>query len=131
MACRQSTRPSPARVAISRIEKAWLREASASQGQIVALRMGRFEGRHCCFGACVKYNLKALQLPRGTCRFSCFCSLIGFSVLLTMRFSSSRRRVQCVTWVVGLQYKLYACIRDRYATSEVCLLCTVCMCLWN
>ena len=39
-----------------------------------------------------------------------------------MRFSSSCRRVQCVTWVVGLQYKLYACIRDRYATSEVCLL---------
>ena len=27
MACRQCTRPSPARVAISRIEKAWLREA--------------------------------------------------------------------------------------------------------
>ena len=32
----------------------------ASQGQIVALRMGRLEGRHCCFGACVTYNLKAL-----------------------------------------------------------------------
>ena len=28
MACRQCTRPSPARVAISRIEKAWLREAT-------------------------------------------------------------------------------------------------------
>ena len=28
MACRQCTRPSPARVAISRIEKAWLREAN-------------------------------------------------------------------------------------------------------
>ena len=25
----------------------------ASQGQIVALRMGRLEGRHCCSGACV------------------------------------------------------------------------------
>ena len=31
MACRQCTRPSPARVAVSRIEKAWLREASVSQ----------------------------------------------------------------------------------------------------
>ena len=30
VACRQCTRPSPARVAISRIEKAWLREASSS-----------------------------------------------------------------------------------------------------
>ena len=31
MACRQCTRPSPARVVISRIEKAWLREASLSR----------------------------------------------------------------------------------------------------
>ena len=30
MACRQCTRPSPVRVAISRIEKAWLREASCT-----------------------------------------------------------------------------------------------------
>ena len=32
----------------------------ARQGQIVALRMKRLEGRHCCSGACVKFNLKAL-----------------------------------------------------------------------
>ena len=34
MACRQCTRPSPARVAISRIEKAWLREAKRGSGII-------------------------------------------------------------------------------------------------
>ena len=33
----------------------------AGEGQTVALRMGRLEGRHCNFGACVKYNLKALH----------------------------------------------------------------------
>ena len=50
----------------------------ASRGQIVALRMGRLEGRHCCFGACVKYNPKARArssyavCPEGrdTCRLS-------------------------------------------------------------
>ena len=33
----------------------------ASQGQIVALRMGRLEGRHCnsCSDACVNFDLKA------------------------------------------------------------------------
>ena len=36
----------------------------ASQGQIVALRMGRLEGRHCnsCSDACVNFNLKALYV---------------------------------------------------------------------
>ena len=29
----------------------------------MALRMGRLEGRHCGFGACVKFNLKALYAP--------------------------------------------------------------------
>ena len=41
----------------------------ARQGQIVALRIGRFEGRHCCCGACVnkvqpKSALAARPVPR-------------------------------------------------------------------
>ena len=38
----------------------------ASQGRIVALRMGRLEGRHCCSGACVqpKSALRTRSVPR-------------------------------------------------------------------
>ena len=43
MACRQYTRPSPARVAISRIEKAWLREARKHHDTPIAKNSGKQE----------------------------------------------------------------------------------------
>ena len=59
----------------------------------MALRMGRLEGRHCFFGACVKCNPKALLLrvcPEGLAALTAFnatllwvCSLIGFGVATT------------------------------------------------
>ena len=53
----------------------------ASQGQIVALRMGRLEGRHCCSGACVqpKSALRTRSVPRA--RLPETDGLLGLSVL--------------------------------------------------
>ena len=44
-----------------------------------------------------------------------------------MYFYHSCRRVQCVAWVVGPQYKFYVRITRRQAIAGVCLLCIVCM----
>ena len=91
-----------------------------------------------------RVRLRANRLPgpvRGTCCFSCFhCYFYCESVSLgssVLRY----HRAQCIVWVVGPQYKSYACSAPgaglsinytrvvhagRLYTSGHCLLCIVC-----
>ena len=56
----------------------------------------------------------------GTCRFSCFhCYFYCESVSLGSSVLSCRR-TQCVVWVVGPQYKSYACSAPGRASVYAC-----------
>ena len=98
--------------------------------------------------ACASSREQTARPVRGTCCFSCFhCYFYCESVSLGSSVLSCRR-AQCVVWVIGPQYKSYACSapgaglsinytrvvhagRLYTSSSGHCLLCIVCMCLWN
>ena len=101
-----------------------------------------------CHGIAARASLReqTARPVRGTCCFSCFhCYFYCESVSLgssVLRY----HRAQCVVWVAGPQYKSYTCSAPgaglsinytrvvhtgRLYTSGHCLLCIVCMCLWN
>ena len=64
--------------------------------------------------------LAARDCQLGTCRFSCFhCYFYCESVSLGSSVLSCRR-AQCVVWVVGPQYKSYACSAPGRASVHAC-----------